>query len=407
MNRLLVILPYVPFPIRRGTFQRVFHLTEQLAGAFQLDLFCLSSEAEDAEHHDRFAAMCHRVEFSHFAHPPWPSFWTDRVWHPQPTTIRHWHSDDVENALGEFIAGQDYDAVFWVDIVLWPYVKKFFADHPCLVMDRSRVDWLFQQEELATLDDTAWGRFMRRENLFKIARAEREVIESIQLEVVCGLEDKEFLDARLGQPGKTFVLPNGANTDFFNADNWPPQPTEFPSALFCGALDYTPNTDAMRWYFEAVHHRILELQPDYQLILVGKNPTDEVKSYAKEPGVIFEGEVPDVRPFYQKAWMQIVPLRIGGGTRLKIVEGLSMENPVVSTTLGAQGLELAHRQELLLADTAEDFAQACHQLMNDQALRQQLAQAGRAKVLGAYTWTALGGRLIDQLNRLLPSHEPA
>ncbi|MEO0793790.1 MAG: glycosyltransferase family 4 protein [Verrucomicrobiota bacterium] len=405
MKRLLVILPYVPFPIRRGTFQRVFHLTEQLAEAFSVDLFCLSTEPEDHEQLDRFQAMCERVEFSDFQHPPWPSFWTDRVWNPQPTTIRHWYSPDVERALGEFVSGQSYDCIFWVDIVLWPYVKRFFADHNCLVMDRSRVDWLFQREELATLNDTAWGRFMRRENLMKIARAEREVIQQISLEVVCGLEDKDFLDERLGLPERVYVLPNGANTDFFDATEWPPEPTVYPSALFCGALDYTPNTDAMRWYFDEIHHRILSERPDYQLILVGKNPTEEVKAYAKQPGVVFEGEVPDVRPFYQKAWMQVVPLRIGGGTRLKIVEGLSMTNPVVSTTLGAQGLDLDHDHELLLADSAADFADACVQLIDNASLRRKLASAGRSKVLDTYTWAALGERLIQKLQRLRTSNE--
>ncbi len=399
---MLVILPYVPFPIRRGTFQRVYHLTEQLARAYDVDLFCLSSEAEDFQHQSRFEGFCDRVKFSQFKHPPWPSFWTDRVWNQTPTTIRHWWSDSVDEELEEFILGRAYDCVFWVDIVLWPYVEKHFVGHECLVMDRSRVDWLFQKEELVTLNDSAWGRFMRRENLYKIARAERQVIEQLKLEVVCGLEDKDFLDERLKRPGKVFVLPNGANTDFFNADDWLPKPTEQPSALFCGALDYTPNIDAMRWYFEAIHDAILAKLPEYQLMLVGKNPTPEVKGFAERFGVNFIGEVPDVRPYYQQAWMQIVPLRIGGGTRLKIVEGLSMRNPVVSTTLGAQGLDLEHEKHLLLADTAEAFATACERLANDFNLRESLSKAGRSKVLSEYTWAALGQRLTQKLNTLMP-----
>jgi len=397
------MLPYVPFPLRRGTFQRVYHLTEQLANHYAVDLFCLSTEQEDNDHRARFASMCNRVEFAPFEHPPWPSFWTNRLWHPTPTTIRHWFSAEVDQSLGTFTESCEYDLIFWVDIVLWPYIQKHFGRHPVLVMDRSRVDWLFQLEELNTLNDTTWGKVMRRENLMKMARVEREVVRSIQLEVVCGEEDKEFLDQRLGQPDRTFVLPNGANVGFFNRDEWPPQPTAFPSALFCGALDYTPNVDAMRWYFGEIHERILRLCPEYRLILVGKNPTDEVRAFADRPGVVFKGEVPDVREFYQKAWMQIVPLRIGGGTRLKIVEGLSMENPVLSTTLGAQGLELEHESELLLADDAETFATACHRLIQDPALRKRLAQAGRSQVYRSYTWQALGARLIEKLNQLPPA----
>jgi glycosyltransferase involved in cell wall biosynthesis len=121
--------------------------------------------------------------------------------------------------------------------------------------------------------------------------------------------------------------------------------------------------------------------------------------------VDFEGEVPDVRPYYQKAWMQMVPLRIGGGTRLKIAEGLSMANPVVSTRLGAQGLELVHEEHLLLGDTPEQFAALMLRYAVDAGLRCRHGNAGRARILELYTWDALGGRLatrLEQLNSVRP-----
>jgi glycosyltransferase involved in cell wall biosynthesis len=118
--------------------------------------------------------------------------------------------------------------------------------------------------------------------------------------------------------------------------------------------------------------------------------------------VEFAGEVPDVRPFYQKAWMQMVPLRIGGGTRLKITEGLAMANPVVSTTLGAQGLELNHDGHLLLADTPEAFADGMLRYAGDPGLRRNHGAAGRARILEIYTWGALGRRLAERLNQITP-----
>ncbi len=400
MERLLVILPYVPFPLRRGTFQRVFHLTEQLAKAFAVDLFCLSHEREDSYSLPEFESRCERVVFSPFRHPPWPSFWTNRLWHPWPTTIRHWYCAGAMSQLGEFIRGRSYDGIYWFDLVMWPYIERYFGNHRNRIMDRSRVDWLFQTEELATLEDTAWGRFMRRENLWKIARYERRVMSSVSLEVVCGVEDKEFLDKRLEASEKVYVLPNGANVDFFNAEQWPPKPTAQPTALFCGALDYTPNTDGLKWYFEYIHQRILERCPQYSIILVGKSPTPEVAAYAELPGVDFQGEVPDVRPFYQKVWFQVVPLRIGGGTRLKISEGLAMGNPVVSTTLGAQGLDLEGGKDLLLADSAVDFAEACLRYVEEPGMRRKHAESGRRKIIDAYSWEALGQKLVHKIQTL-------
>jgi len=234
---------------------------------------------------------------------------------------------------------------------------------------------------------------------------EREVRRDLALTVVCGPDDKTFLEGKLGPSERVFVLPNGANVGYFDADAWPAKPTYRPSALFCGALDYVPNTDGLAWYFEEIHQRVLEHCPEFTVILVGKNPTAEVRKFAALPGVEFAGEVPDVRPFYQKAWMQIVPLRIGGGTRLKIAEGLAMANPVVSTTLGAQGLELNHDEHLLLADTPESFARAMLRYVNDAVTRHQQAAAGRARILEIYTWDALAKRLADRLNHL-PSPLP-
>jgi len=287
--------------------------------------------------------------------------------------------------------------------VLWPYVKEVFPDHPARVMDRSRVDWMFQTEVLNTLKQGYVRKLMARENLFKIARLEREVRRELALTVVCGPDDQTFLESKLGPSDRVFVLPNGANVGFFNADEWPAQPTGHPTALFCGALDYTPNTDGLAWYFEAIHPLVLEKCPEFKVILVGKNPTEGVRSYAKMSSVDFAGEVPDVRPYYQKAWMQMVPLRIGGGTRLKIAEGLAMANPVVSTTLGAQGLELNHDEHLLLADTPASFADAILRYVNNPDLRRMQGAAGRARILDIYTWGALGTRLANRLLSLKTS----
>jgi len=400
MQRVLIFLPYVPYPLMRGTYQRVYHLAEALGRHFEIDLFCLSSEPEDASHLPRFQGFCRRVHFEPFQHAPWAPFLTDRLWHPLPVTVRHWWSAQVLAALRAFTAGQHYAVVDFCDLVLWPYVKAVFPQHPARVMDRSRVDWLFQTEVLHTLQQGWAATLKARENLWKIARLEREVRRELALTVVCGPDDQAFLERKLGPSERVCVLPNGANVGFFNADAWPAQPTAHPTALFCGALDYIPNTDALAWYFEAIHPRVLALCPDFKVILVGKNPTPEVRAFAALPGVDFAGEVPDVRPFYQKAWMQIVPLRIGGGTRLKIAEGLAMANPVVSTTLGAQGLELIHDEQLLLADTPQTFAAAILRYIHDAGLRRSQALAGRARILERYTWTALGARLAERLHTL-------
>jgi polysaccharide biosynthesis protein PslH len=311
-KKALMILPYVPWPLRRGTYQRVYHLAREVAERYDMDLFCLSSEQEDPEHLGIFESFCSDVKFQPFQHGPWPSFLKDRIWHVTPVTVRHWWSDEAFEQLRAFTEGKSYDLVWFCDLVLWPYVKRIFPSHPKIVMDRSRVDWLFQTEELNTLKLNWMDRLMRAENLAKIARMEVDAWRHLALTIVCGPDDKDFLMAKGGPDERVFVLANGANTEFFAAADWPPQPTSYPTSLFCGALDYTPNTDALEWYFDVIHEMILKQCPEYRILLVGKNPTPKVKRYATLPGVEFIGEVEDVRPYYQKAWLQIGNGESGG-----------------------------------------------------------------------------------------------
>ncbi|WOO42018.1 glycosyltransferase family 4 protein [Rubellicoccus peritrichatus] len=315
--------------------------------------------------------------------------------------MRHWQNDSVTQSLKSFTAGKEYDVIWFCDLVLWPYVKKAFPKHYKLILDRSRVDWLFQAEELRTLEQSWVQKLMRMENIWKVSRIERELIHELDLMIVCGPDDKAFLQSKVGPQDNIWVLPNGANEMFFNASSFPQEPASNPTALFCGALDYVPNIDALQWYAEDIHPQILKARPDYSLTLVGKNPTDAIKAMAHIKGINFVGEVPDVRHYYQNAWFQIVPLRIGGGTRLKIAEGLCLSNPVISTTLGAQGLELRDEEHLLLADESASFAKACLRLISDDSLRRKLGKSGRDKILKSYTWQAIGRRLVEKANSIL------
>jgi len=150
----------------------------------------------------------------------------------------------------------------------------------------------------------------------------------------------------------------------------------------------------------------LEKIPNRRILIVGKNPLPAVQALAARPGVTVTGEVPDVRPFYQRAWAQMVPLRIGGGTRLKIVESLALGTPVVSTTIGAQGLDLRHDEHLLLADSPADFATQLGRMLQDANLRTKLRWDGLEQVLTHYTWQQLGHQLSRDYEALLQEKSP-
>ena len=391
--RLLLVYPYVPYPLNRGTYHRVFNLARELARHHEVDLFCLAAP-EALEHLPVFTAFCRRAHFHPFENAPWPKLFPQRLLNPAPTSVTHWTQPGVVPAVRNFAAAQEYDMIHFCDLVMWQYIAPLSGGAP-RVMDRSRVDLLFQTEELNVLNLGAKERLLRRENLWKLARYERHVARGLAATIVCGPDDEKFSRANIVPSAEIKVLANGVDETFFDRAKFPRQPAADPTILFCGAMDYSPNVSGLQWYFRECDALLRERLPSRRVLIVGKNPLPEVRALAEIPGVTVTGEVADVRPFYQQAWLQMVPLLIGGGTRLKIVESLCLGAPVVSTAIGAQGLDLRDGEHLRLADEPGDFARAIGDLLTDPTQRLRLAEAGRAQVLARYTWRQLGLELSN------------
>jgi len=197
--------------------------------------------------------------------------------------------------------------------------------------------------------------------------------------------------------GLVHIVPTGVDTDFFKPSGSPPRATQL---VFTGSMDWLPNEDAMRYFCRSILPLVRAEEPEVRLSIVGRAPTPAVQSLAAESGVEVTGRVDDVRPFMDQAAVYIVPLRIGGGTRLKIFEAMAMGKAVVSTTVGAEGLPVVNGEHLLLADEPRSFARAIVRLIRDQDQRERLGDAARRLVLARYDWSAVAGALEEPLMRI-------
>ncbi|HXJ89398.1 MAG TPA: glycosyltransferase family 4 protein [Candidatus Binatia bacterium] len=205
-----------------------------------------------------------------------------------------------------------------------------------------------------------------------------------------------FLDAR-----KITVIPTGVDVDYFQ-----PLPTEeiADSLVFTGSMDWLPNEDAIFYFVEAILPLIKQQHPSVSLKVVGRNPSRKLRGLLEtEKSMHLTGWVEDIRPFLAQGSVCIVPLRIGGGTRLKIFEAMAMARAVVSTAVGAEGLPVQTGQNILLADTPADFATSVVSLLRDSSLRRRLGTAARRLVLENYSWCkvaeSFSGVLQDVLGR--------
>lgn len=203
-------------------------------------------------------------------------------------------------------------------------------------------------------------------------------------------------DSRLARElyGLTNVLgdvPTGVDVQFFKPASRPPVPFTIG---FLGSMDWMPNIDACEYFLDEIMPLVHAQHPGVVLKIIGRNPPAHLKARASDK-VIVTGTVDDVRPHVHSCHAIVVPLRAGGGTRIKIYEAMAMGVPVISTTIGAEGLPIVHGADILLADDAAAFAQAIVRLVDDPALADKLAKQARANVENHYSWAAATRTFMD------------
>lgn len=205
--------------------------------------------------------------------------------------------------------------------------------------------------------------------------------------------DPPALSARFGR--RVATLPN---TVQLPTDATPSRPHDTVNILFVGACSYPPNQDGIRFFLDQVLPRIrAAASRSFRIMIVGRRTTDTLAEYAGTPNVDLVGEVPEVADYYRQADLAIAPIRVGGGTRIKILEALSYRVPVVATPIGAEGITVKDGDNMLIGADAEGFAKACLRLMDDPALRARLAEQGYATVVEEFSGDVIRNTLADAL----------
>ena len=227
----------------------------------------------------------------------------------------------------------------------------------------------------------------------KLSRYEAMVCRLANRVVAVSEADKAALQ-RLVPGLEVTVVPNGVDVDYYTFADIQPSPLPPRSLVFTGKMDFRPNVDAVLWFCKEVLPLVRRQMPDVRFYIVGQSPHRRVLRLADDPAVTVTGYVDDVRSYIGGACVYVVPLRIGGGTRLKVLEAMAMSRPIVSTSLGCEGFEgLVSGRELSLADSPEEFAQRVIELLDDAPRRARLGQAARRFVEQRYDWCLIIPRL--------------
>jgi glycosyltransferase involved in cell wall biosynthesis len=406
----------LPFPLTSGKRIRTFNLLARLAARHRITVF--SHQNPDRDESAAAVAAFRKLgietvvvarEVPSKSGPGFYARLAGNLLSPLPYSVATHSSPALANALKEF--AQDNPVDVW-HCEWTPYaqvLREAFTD------TLHSLRWTVMAHNVESL---IWRRYAETEanpikrwyiqkQFEKFERFEQWAYSSATIPIAVSREDARLMRSEFGVR-RTEVVENGVDLGYFK----PQRDVERDPAklLYLGSLDWRPNLDAVTLLLDEIFPKVREANPDATLSLVGRRPPDWLKARAAEtPGVKVFPDVPDVRPFLASCGMLVVPLRIGGGSRLKILEALASGTPVISTRIGAEGLQLTAERDLIVTETPAEMAAEILTAIRRPDDLQETAESGRQQVLKHYSWDLLADRLgsVWQSAARVPSRVPA
>lgn len=372
------------WPLTAGGRIRSFHTISELARRHRVTILTTHGPGEDP---DALAARLPHCEgvtsypytaakrggarFIAAVARSWPS--------SLPVDLWKWRVPALRHAVGELLATGDFDLCVADFLFAVPNLPRI-SPVPVVLFEHN-VEHLIWKRLARTAPP--WQRPLVEIEWRKMRRYERRACTKASLTIAVSEPDRALL-ATIAPEATVRATPTGVDTAYFATSEAP----ELDERLvFTGAMDWFPNEDAILYLIDRILPLIRDEIPQSSLTIVGRNPSARIRTAAAGAGVEVTGTVDDVRPYVAEAAVVVIPMRVGGGTRLKIFEALAMSKAVVSTSVGAEGLPLTPEEHYLLADDPGDFARAVVSLMRDPSRRVSLGAAGHALVSQRYSWT--------------------
>ncbi len=384
-------------PLDTGGKIRSYSLLRELALRHDVSVFTFYPEHMDDRHGD-LNAFCRKVVLQPLALPARASVadmlaYAKNIFRPVPYSMVKYCRPEVKARLREFLATESYDAII-CDFLLTSAVIPW--EVPCPKI-------LFTHNVEAVIWERHWR--VSRNPFFKLiswreyrtmARVERKYLQKADHVLTVSDSDRRLF-SQVVAPENITTIPTGVDVEYFTATST--MNSEQPDTLvFTGSMDWLPNEDAILYFAQKILPAIRERTPGVKLRVVGRRPTPRVQALAtRASGIEVTGTVSDIRPYLETAGVYVVPLRIGGGTRIKIFEAMAMGKAVVSTSIGAEGLPVTHGQNIMLTDDPERFAAAVSRLLSDAQERRRIGTAARRLVESQYSWSAVTNVLDSAL----------
>lgn len=398
----LLISPFSPYPLHFGGAIRVYHVMKMFAAFSDVTLINYGSGEHDERTEQQLRTICKELHV--VKGPPGEA---DKKWQLQaratfgPRTFQYhsFYSGEMQRTINQVLRSRKFDYIVLEQSQLGYFdVRQPGAIH---ILDLQNIEYELLERRARAQQNPTKAIALVIEAV-KFRRDEQRIYRDVDLIFTPSDRERDTL-RQLPGVRRVETLPNSIDSNFFALRSEEPSTNEI---VFIGTTHVDANRDGVNYFVKEIFP-LIELQiPDVKLWIVGGSPPPEIKAYDERPNISVTGFVEDVRTYMQKARVMVVPLRSGGGTRLKILEGLSFGIPTVSTSVGAEGIELTDNHDILLADDVQGFADAVVRLLRDAELRRKLSFNGRQLVEQCYSWQTVGRNLNTYLHQA-SSLEPA
>lgn len=399
--KILFLSRWMPYPSDNGSKIRIFNIIRQLAYEHDVSLisFTDSSVPDDSRGAAELDRYCSSIRLiPHRAFQPRSVRAFAGLFGSKPRSLFDTHSTYMADAVRQACAKIRPDLVVASQIDMLPYAAL-----------RPDIPTMLEELELTVLQDAARSagssiqRVRSGMTWFKLRAYLRRTLPRLVACTVVSEAERTNVEAIMPGIRQLYVIPNAIQLSDYAGAFGPPKPN---TLIFPGALTYRANYDAARYLLIDICPQIKMRLPQAKLRITGSTSGVDLTRLPQQSMAEFTGYVPDVRPLIAESWAAVVPLRSGGGTRLKILEAMALGTPVVSTRKGAEGLDVIDGTNILLADHSHQFADRVIKLLNSASLRDHLTFEARRTVAERYNWDAVGHQLRDIIRRVAAEQTP-
>jgi glycosyltransferase involved in cell wall biosynthesis len=405
--KTLFVSPQLPWPLDAGSKLRIYNLLRAYAELGPVTLVCFAQDEAELQHAPEMERYCHRVVCVPFDSGPSADVLPagklrtllSQVIQLRPRMIRSFTSEAVTGHINALLEAEDFDIVHFARLSMTGnaaglVANRFAGRRPFRVVDTDDHESEKVRRHAAVEPWSSRRKYLHLLEYAKLHVYERRTLSRFDCALVCSENDPRLRHPRV--PSME-IVGNGAVVESASADPTPKD--DGRTLMFLGAMGYPPNQDAVVWFVTHVLPLVRPRVPEVRFVIAGQKPSAAVSALHNGRDVLVTGYVHDTAELFRSSTVSVVPIRIAGGTRIKILESMAAAVPVISTTIGCEGIDAVPGEHVVIADTAQEFADRCVTLLLDPARRAALGRAGRSLVERQYRWEDIRDRYVRVLQR--------